>query len=95
MRFAMRARGFSLRTSPRAYRAFGFALGTMLLKAWLRAEEVHKAMLLRGFDGRFRALEPVSSGAGSRALVWGSALAAGMLWAVSLLPHLFRTPWPL
>lgn len=36
-------------------RSFGFMVGHLLLRTWLRAERIHMAMLARGFTGEFHA----------------------------------------
>ena len=48
--------------------SFGALVGHLLLRTWLRAERIHRAMLARGFDGEFRI--PVSSRFGRREILY-------------------------
>jgi cobalt/nickel transport system permease protein len=45
------------RPAPGEWREPGHLAGTLMVRTIERAERVHGAMLLRGFDGRFRLLE--------------------------------------
>lgn len=51
------ARGFVPRCSRHAYRTIAVLFGQTLLRALARAERIHGAMLLRGFNGRFQTLD--------------------------------------
>ena len=48
---AARLRGFIPANSLHTYRTYSHLFGMTLLKSWNRAERVHQAMLLRGFNG--------------------------------------------
>ncbi|TVQ95895.1 MAG: energy-coupling factor transporter transmembrane protein EcfT [Desulfovibrionales bacterium] len=51
------ARGFAPRCSWHTYRTIAVLFGQTLLRSLARAERIHGAMLLRGFNGRFRTLD--------------------------------------
>ncbi len=58
---AAAARGASARqwrAGSAAFRAAAGALAVLFARAYSRAEQIHCAMLSRGFEGRFRTLEP-------------------------------------
>jgi cobalt/nickel transport system permease protein len=54
---AARMRCFVPSTNIHTYRTYGYLFGMTLVKSWNRANRVHQAMLLRGFDGRLIPLE--------------------------------------
>ena len=56
LRNAMRARGFVPRTNMHTYRSYAYLVGMLLVRSYDRAERIHKAMLCRGFQGRYHAL---------------------------------------
>jgi cobalt/nickel transport system permease protein len=56
LRRAARVRGFIPGASWHTYRTLGNLAGTLLVRGHERAQRVHRAMLARGFDGRFRSL---------------------------------------
>ncbi len=49
---AARLRGFAPSNSLHTYRTYSYLFGMTLVKSWNRAERVHQAMILRGFNGR-------------------------------------------
>jgi len=49
---AAKLRGFSPANSMHTYRTYSHLFGMTLVKSWNRAERIHQAMLLRGFNGR-------------------------------------------
>ncbi len=51
------ARGFVPQCSRHTYRTIAVLFGQTLLRSLARAERIHGAMLLRGFNGRFRTLD--------------------------------------
>lgn len=51
------ARGFVPQCSRHTYRTIAVLFGQTLLRGLARAERIHGAMLLRGFNGRFRTLD--------------------------------------
>lgn len=53
---AAKIRGFRSGTNIHAYRTWAYLIGMVLVRASVRAERVHKAMLCRGFHGRFYTL---------------------------------------
>lgn len=53
LRTAMRVRGFRLRSNLHTWRSLGYLVGMMLVRSLERAERVHRAMLCRGYSGRF------------------------------------------
>jgi cobalt/nickel transport system permease protein len=57
---AAKARGFRPRTSIHTYRTYAYLVGMLLVRAVERAERVHKAMICRGFRGKFYSLREFS-----------------------------------
>jgi cobalt/nickel transport system permease protein len=51
-------------TNIHTYRTYGYLFGMTLVRSWNRANRVHHAMLLRGFDGRLIPLEQQMVGRG-------------------------------
>ena len=76
LRLAMRARGFRPRASLHCWRSLGHLIGMLLVGSLERAERIHAAMRLRGFDGRFHLLDEHRLGR----LDWGfgAAVAAAL-----------------
>ena len=54
---AMRVRCFEGRTDMHSYKTYANLVGMIFLKSYDRSEKVYKAMLSRGFKGRFFALD--------------------------------------
>lgn len=50
---AVKLRCFQPGTNLHTYRTYGNLFGMTLVRSWNRAGKVHRAMLLRGFQGRF------------------------------------------
>jgi cobalt/nickel transport system permease protein len=61
MRIAARSRGGAVtRGGPRArFRAAAGAVAVLFARSYARADEIHRAMLARGFTGRFRLVSPL------------------------------------
>lgn len=57
LRNALRVRGFKSRTSLHTYRTYGYVIGTLLLRSYDISEQVHKAMICRGFKGKYWLLD--------------------------------------
>ena len=57
---AMRIRGFIPQTNLHTYRSYAYLVGMLLVKSYDRAERVHKAMLCRGFSGKYFTLSRFS-----------------------------------
>jgi len=57
---AMRIRSFIPGTNLHTYRSYAYLLGMLLVKSYDRAERVHKAMLCRGFSGKYYTLSRFS-----------------------------------
>ena len=53
LRNAMRVRGFKPKTNWHTYKSFAYLVGMLLVKSLDRAERIRKAMLCRGYHGRF------------------------------------------
>lgn len=53
---AARMRSFSPATNMHTYRTFAYLFGMTLVKSYNRAQRVHQAMLLRGFNGNLVSL---------------------------------------
>jgi len=54
---AARMRCFTPSTSVHTYRTYGYLFGMTMVKSWNRASNIHKAMVLRGFNGRLIPLQ--------------------------------------
>jgi cobalt/nickel transport system permease protein len=66
MRTAAAARGAfarGLAARPERFRAAAGALAVLFARSYQRAEEIHHAMIARGFEGRFHPLEGLRFGA--------------------------------
>lgn len=77
---AARLRGFNPGTSARAWRVYGLMMALLFMRALDKSTAIHQAMLCRGFDGRFRALEErpwrvVDTAFGLTCLLAGAAVA--------------------
>ena len=59
---AAKIRGFQPGTDLNTYRTFSYIIGMLLVRAALRAERVHQAMLCRGFRGKFYSLQEFQAG---------------------------------
>jgi len=57
---AMRIRGFIPGTNLHTYRSYAYLVGMLLVRSYDRAERIHKAMLCRGFHGRYYTLTQFS-----------------------------------
>jgi cobalt/nickel transport system permease protein len=60
LRNAMRARAFIPRTTMHTYRSYAYLVGMLLVRSYDRAERIHKAMLCRGFLGKYHTLSQFS-----------------------------------
>ena len=60
MKNTLKARCFKPGTNIRTYRTFANMVAMLLLKSYDRAERIYKAMLCRGFKGRYYVLEHFS-----------------------------------
>ncbi|RTZ67859.1 MAG: hypothetical protein DSZ30_05100 [Aquificaceae bacterium] len=49
MKKALACRGFQPKTELRTYRVYGYLLGMLTVKTYLKAREIYKAILCRGF----------------------------------------------
>ncbi len=83
---AARVRCFKPTTNMHTYRTFGYLFGMTLIKSLHRGDRVRKAMLLRGFQGRFHSLYQARFGT-SEICFCAAAMgaAAGLIWVESLL----------
>jgi len=57
---AARLRSFQPGTNLHTYRTYAYLVGMLFLRSFLRAEQVHKAMVCRGFHGKFFSLEKMA-----------------------------------
>ena len=57
---SLKVRGFRPRTNLHTYKSYACLLGLIIVRSWDRAEQVHKAMLCRGFQGKFYSLHKFS-----------------------------------
>jgi cobalt/nickel transport system permease protein len=58
---AMKIRGFKPGTNIHTYKAYAYLIGMIFVRASARAQRVHKAMMCRGFTGKFHSLYKFSS----------------------------------
>lgn len=79
---AIKIRGFQPKTGLHAYRTYAYLVGMLLVRAALRAERVHQAMVCRGFRGRFYAIGEFTLDAGS--LAFGAAFSILVAWVAFL-----------
>jgi cobalt/nickel transport system permease protein len=56
----LRARGFKPNTSMHTYKTYGSIVGTLLIRGYERSEQIHKAMVCRGFKGIYWLLDHFS-----------------------------------
>ena len=54
---AIQLRCFQAGTNLHTYRTYAYLVGMLFVRSFLRADQVHKAMLCRGYQGRFICLE--------------------------------------
>jgi cobalt/nickel transport system permease protein len=79
---AMRIRGFVPRTNIHTYRSYAYLVGVLLIRSYDRAERIYKAMLCRGFTGRYYTLSRFSVQTGD--LVYLTVMLAAILGLVIL-----------
>jgi cobalt/nickel transport system permease protein len=79
-------RGFRPGTNLHSYRTYAYLVGMLFVKAVDRAERVRRAMLCRGFKGRFYSLQEFKTGAGSVAFLFLMAAAVLGIAALELWP---------
>ncbi len=79
---AMRIRGFAPRTNIHTYRSYAYLVGILLVRSYDRAERIHRAMLCRGFTGRYYTLSRFSIQTGD--LVYLIVMLAAILGFVML-----------
>ncbi|MEF3168952.1 MAG: cobalt ECF transporter T component CbiQ [Deltaproteobacteria bacterium] len=53
LRNAMLIRAFKAKTDMRTYRAYAYLIGMLLVRSFERSQRIYRAMLCRGFKGRF------------------------------------------
>lgn len=53
MQNSVKSRGFSATTSLHSYKTYAFLIGMLLIKSYERASRVYRAMLARGYNGKF------------------------------------------
>ncbi len=58
---AIKVRGFRAGTNMHTYKTYAYLIGMLFVRASARAERVHRAMLCRGFKGRFYSLTEFST----------------------------------
>jgi len=57
---AMKMRAFVPGTNMHTYRSYAYLVGMLLVKSYDRAERIHRAMLCRGFNGKYYTLSRFS-----------------------------------
>ena len=85
---AAKLRGFKPGTNLHTYRTYAHLFGMTLVKSWNRAERVHQAMLLRGFQGRFYTLDDRRLESSDLLLLGLLGLAAAGLVCSEILKHI-------
>lgn len=76
---ALKIRGFTPRTSFHTYRTYAYLIGTLLIRSYDRAEQIHRAMLCRGFTGKFWVLNKSSLKKTDILFIWIFALYTTLL----------------
>lgn len=66
LRTAIKIRGFRSGTNVHSYKTFAYLIGMLFVRASVRAERVHQAMLCRGFKGKFYTLDEFPSSGHNR-----------------------------
>ena len=61
LRSAIKIRGFKPKTTLHTYKTYAYLIGMLFVRAAARAERVHKAMMCRGFKGKFYCLQRFST----------------------------------
>ncbi len=77
LRNAMKARCFVPRTNTHTYRSYAYLVGMLVVRSYDRAERIHKAMLCRGFRGKYHTLSQFSVTRGD--VVYCTAMASVIL----------------
>ncbi|MCK5312017.1 MAG: cobalt ECF transporter T component CbiQ [Desulfobacteraceae bacterium] len=54
---AAKIRGFVSRTNIHSYKTYAYISGMLFVRASMRAKRVHQAMICRGFNGKFHAID--------------------------------------
>jgi cobalt/nickel transport system permease protein len=54
---AAKIRGFVSKTNIHSYRTYAYIAGMLFVRASLRSKRVHQAMICRGFNGKFHAID--------------------------------------
>jgi len=60
LRTAVKIRGFRSGTNIHSYKTYAYLIGMLFVRASVRAERVHQAMICRGFSGTFFSLHEFS-----------------------------------
>ena len=60
MKNTLKIRGFKPKTSVHTYKAYASIVGTLLIRGYERSEQVHRAMVCRGFKGHYWLLDHFS-----------------------------------
>lgn len=76
---AAKLRCFRPSTNFHTYKTYAHLFGMLLVKSWNRAENVQKAMVLRGFSGKFHSIKQSRFSPHDLILFSGSSLAALVL----------------
>jgi cobalt/nickel transport system permease protein len=85
---AAKIRGFQPATNLHTYQTYAYMIGMLFVRAAARADRVHRAMLCRGFDGRFYCLSEFPPHL--RNWIFSALMALALL----LLILMEWTPWP-
>lgn len=88
---SVKARGFAPRTSLHTYKTYAYLVGMLLVRSWDRSERVYKAMLCRGFSGKFHSLARFRSGPRDMAFLVLSGLCGAALLTGDILSG--GRPW--
>lgn len=81
LRAAARLRGFTPRTDLHTYRTIGYLFAMVLVNSFDRSSRVYQAMILRGFDGRFRSVVRFRAGyADGVCALCGAGVLAGLIY---------------
>ena len=78
----LKVRGFKPSFSLHSYKTYAYVMGALFIKSYNRAENVHKAMLCRGFNGKYWVLNNFKFG--YRDLIIGLSMLINLLFIVFL-----------
>ncbi len=86
---AAKFRGFKPKTNVHSYKTFAYLAGMLFVRASLRAQRVHQAMLCRGFNKKFYTLDVYEPDSSNSIFLIGVSVTGAILVAFEIYPGLF------